>query len=271
MMFVTISQLVIDYVISALRHFRKDIGINRMNIDSIVIPICSVRMHNIISGTLYLTCISLLFNLIPLTTAQHPRRRQSHRIDWSSSNPLFQARPAVLNVRLGDTIDFHCPQYNHSADPSTVEYNTLYLVSEIDYNLCFTRNYLPILRCDQPFAAKRSLYTLSISKYLPYPNMPEFLDGRSYYFVSTSTGEQTGINQKFDGLCREKNFRLVVDVQKYYRRYSIQDPQQLRSKIQRQLASRNDMAASSSERVIASWSFVLFPIVIGCAMALAFY
>ena len=270
MMFVTISQLVIDYVISALRHFRKYIEINRMNIGSFVISICSVRMHNIISYTLSLTCISLLFNLIPLITAQQTRRRQSHQIDWSSSNPLFQSRPAALSVRLGDTIDFLCPQYNQSTNPSNVEYNTVYLVSEIDYNLCFTKNYQPILLCDQPFSSKRSLYTLSISKYLPYPNMPEFLDGRSYYFVSTSTGDKMGIQQKFDGLCREKNLRLVVDVKKYYRRYSTQDPILLRSKIQRQIANQNDIV-SSSERVISSSSFVLFSFVIGYAMSFAFY
>ena len=118
----------------------------------------------------------------------------------------------------------------------SMEYNTLYLVSEIDYNLCFTKNYQPLIRCDQPYNSKRLIYTLSISKYLPYPNMPEFLDGHSYYFISTSNGQKTGINQKYDGLCRTKNFRLIVDVQKYYRRYSKIENSQYRMKIQKQLS-----------------------------------
>ena len=140
--------------------------------------------------------IYVLFHSAALVSGQS-RRRQNYQVEWNSSNAFFAASSAVLNVRLGDTIDFLCPQYNQSSSPSTpTEYNTIYLVSEIDYNLCYTQNYQPLLRCDQPFSSKRAIYTLSISKYLPYPNMPEFVDGRSYYFISTSNGLKTGIDRK---------------------------------------------------------------------------
>jgi hypothetical protein len=198
---------------------------------------------------LRLIFLYLLLNFIPKSFCQN-RRRQDYQIEWNSSNQFFQSKSAVLNVRLGDSIDFLCPHYNQS---SSVEYNTLYLVSEIDYNLCFTKNYQPLMRCDQPNNSERLIYTLSISKYLPYPNLPEFVDGQSYYFISTSNGEKTGINQKYDGLCRTKDFRLIIDVQKYYRRYSKTEN---RMKIQQKLSYRiNEQSISSNSRRL-SFSFV---------------
>lgn len=198
--------------------------------------------------------IYIFFNIIPISFGQN-RRRQNYQIEWNSSNPFFQSKPPVLNVRLGDIIDFLCP-HNQS---SSIEYNTLYLVSEIDYNLCFTKNYQPLFRCDQSNTSKRSIYTLSISKYLPYPNMPEFLDGRSYYFISTSNGQLTGIDQTFDGLCRTKNFRLIVDVQKYYRKYGKSDNSQYRMRIQKQLTNQTiEHSIFSSSKRLSSSIVVLF-------------
>ena len=214
-----------------------------MNIISLIRAVPSFRVHIIPHSMFRLVLIYLSFNLFSFTTGQQ-RRRQNHQVEWNSSNTLFNSTPAVLNVRLGDTIDFLCPHTNQSH--TSTEYNTIYLVSEIDYNLCYTKDYQPLIRCDQPDAAKRLVYTLSISKYLPYPNMPEFLDGHSYYFISTSTGEQSGLNQKFDGLCRQRNLRLIVDVQKYYRRYFIQDSNQRRSKVEKQRANQTETLSITS-------------------------
>ncbi len=214
-----------------------------------------IKFHLISTSMLRLMFIYIFFNITPISLGQN-RRRQNYQIEWNSSNTFFQSKPSVLNVRLGDTIDFLCPANNQS---SSMEYNTLYLVSEIDYNLCFTKNYQPLFRCDQSDASKRLIYTLSISKYLPYPNMPEFLDGRSYYFISTSNGQLTGINQTFDGLCRTKNFRLIVDVQKYYRRYGKSENSQYRMRIQKQSANQTiEHSISSSSKGLSSSFVVLF-------------
>lgn len=202
--------------------------------------------------------LSLFCHFIVLSFGQI-RRRQNYQIEWNSSNKFFQNTPSVLNVRLGDTIDFLCPHSNQSS--SSLEYNTLYLVSEIDYNLCLTNNYQALLRCNQPHSSKPLIYTLSISKYLPYPNMPEFVDGRSYYFISTATGQRTGLNQTYDGLCRTKNLRLVVDVQKYYRRYTKLDPSQYRMRIQKQISNHTieHLISSSSMRLSLPSTFFFIP------------
>lgn len=204
---------------------------------------------------LRLIYLYFLLTYFPTSFCQN-RRRQNFQIEWNSSNIFFQSKSSVLNVRIGDTVDFLCPYYQQS---SSIEYNTLYLVSEIDYNLCLTENYQPLIRCDQPYSSQRLIYTLSISKYLPYPNLPEFLDGRSYYFISTSNGDKKGLNQTYDGLCRKKNFRLIIDVQKYYRRYSKIDNNQYRSRIQKQLSNHtNEQGISSnSQRLPCLSIFIL--------------
>lgn len=216
-----------------------------------------------------LRTISVLSLLAMFCTIEcQMRRRQNHQIDWTSSNTVFKSNRPAMTVRLGDTLDFLCPHYNQTTATSSMEYNTVYLVSEIDFNLCFTENYQPLIRCDQPIGSKGLVYTLSISKYLPYPNMPEFVDGQSYYFISTSNGERSGIDQKFDGLCREKNLRLIVDVQKYYRRYSILDYTQAQSKQLKQRISQSfeSLLISKSDRcqtsliVIAFSTFISFVI-----------
>ena len=210
--------------------------------------------------------LSLLFNFIVLSYGQI-RRRQNYQIEWNSSNKVFQNKPPVLNVRLGDTIDFLCPHSNQSS----AEYNTLYLVSEIDFNLCLTNNYQALLRCNQPQASHPLIYTLSISKYLPYPNMPEFVDGRSYYFISTATGQRTGLDQTYDGLCRTKNLRLIVDVQKYYRRYAKLDQSQYhRMRIPKQVSNHSieHLISSSTTRLSFSPSTFFSSFVIPSLMYL---
>jgi hypothetical protein len=155
----------------------------------------------------------LIFSMFIICFANH-RHRQHLQIHWNSSNIIFHSS-GFLTVYLGDLIDFLCPYYDN--EYSNIEYNTLYLVNEHDYYHCNTTNYNPLLKCNKPFDNRRLVYTLSIAKYLPYPNLPEFIDGQFYYFVSTSTGQLANIDQRYDGLCHTKNMKLIVNVQKSFR------------------------------------------------------
>ena len=130
--------------------------------------------------------------------AKHNNRYRQHlQIHWNSSNRIFHSL-GFITVYLGDLIDFICPYYNSDIDLNEqIEYNTLYLVNENDYYNCNTTNYNPLLKCNKPFDIQRLIYTLSISKYLPYPNLPEFDDGHFYYFISTSPGQLAYIDQRY--------------------------------------------------------------------------
>ena len=194
----------------------------------------------------------VIFSMYIICFANH---RQHLQIHWNSSNILFHSF-GFITVYLGDLIDFLCPYYENEYSNINIEYNTLYLVNEYDYYYCNTTNYNPLIKCNKPFDNQRLIYTLSISKYLPYPNMPEFIDGQSYYFISTSNGQKTGINQKFDGLCRTKNFRFIIDVQKYYRHYS---KNLNHIKIQKQFSNQTieQLFSSNSRRISYSFVFLL--------------
>ena len=149
-----------------------------------------------------------------------PRQYRQHlKISWNSSNEIFRSF-ALLTVHLGDSLNFICPHYTDDSH-SSYEYNTIYLVSEHDYYSCNTTNYYPLTKCNKPFDPQPLIYTLSISKYLPYPNLPEFTDGRFYYFISTSSGRFNGIDQRIGGLCSENNMKLIVHVQKHSRFYRL--------------------------------------------------
>ncbi|CAF0784246.1 unnamed protein product [Adineta steineri] len=150
--------------------------------------------------------------------ANHRYQRQHLQIYWNSSNTLFQSS-GYLTVYLGDLIDFLCPYYDNEYTNLNIEYNTIYLVNENDYYHCNTTNYNPLIKCNKPFDLQPLVYTLSISKYLPYPNIPEFADGQYYYFISTSMGQLENIDQHHNGLCYTKNMKLILNVQKYTRHY----------------------------------------------------
>ncbi|CAF0727269.1 unnamed protein product [Didymodactylos carnosus] len=155
----------------------------------------------------------------------HRRHHHHHpntiQIYWNSTNELFSLSSsqstAILYVHLGDKVDFICPKsMNPLYDP--VEYNSLYIVSKDAYRQCYSSNYKPLIRCNRPFETQ--IYTMTISNFLPYPDAIEFHEQQEYYFISTSNGDIEGIDQKYDGLCRTKNMKLIMDVQKYYNHYS---------------------------------------------------
>ena len=156
----------------------------------------------------------LFLSMYIICFANHHRHRQHLQVYWNSSNIIFHSS-GFLTVYLGDLIDFICPYYDNGN--SNIEYNTLYLVNEYDYYHCNTTNYNPLIKCNRPFDSQRLIYTLSISKYLPYPNLPEFDDGQFYYFISTSNGQLLNIDQRYDGLCQTKNMKLIINVQKSFR------------------------------------------------------
>ena len=165
-----------------------------------------------------------MFAIYVICFANHRHHRQHLQVHWNSSNILFRSS-GLLTVYLGDLIDFLCPYYENEYSYLDIEYNTLYLVNEDDYDHCNTTNYDPLIKCNRPFDSQRLIYTLSISKYLPYPNLPEFDDGHFYYFISTSSGQLSDIDQRYSGLCHTKNMKLIINVQKRNRYYYKQQKQ----------------------------------------------
>ncbi|KAI8503056.1 Ephrin-B2a [Branchiostoma belcheri] len=100
-----------------------------------------------------------------------------------------------ITVELDDKVDIVCPRvFNRSRqDP---QYNTLYQGKML-------------LRCDKPFQDNR--FTMLFQEFSPSPFGLEFKPGRDYYYISTSTSELGGLDNKVGGNCRN-GMRLKITV-----------------------------------------------------------
>ncbi|XP_019622662.1 PREDICTED: ephrin-B2-like [Branchiostoma belcheri] len=129
-------------------------------------------------------------------------------IYWNSSNPLLSGWGYSITVELDDKVDIVCPRvFNRSRqDP---QYNTLYQVQEDGYVHCDASQGKMLLRCDKPFQDNR--FTMLFQEFSPSPFGLEFKPGRDYYYISTSTSELGGLDNKVGGNCRN-GMRLKITV-----------------------------------------------------------
>ncbi|CAF0856728.1 unnamed protein product [Didymodactylos carnosus] len=193
------------------------------------------------------------FSTISTLTTTSIRRRyyrpRSFRIYWNSSNEIFSSvSPAILYVHLGDKIDFICPKVTNELDP--VEYSALYIVSKEAYEQCYSNNYLPLMYCNRPLETQ--IYTITIAQFLPYPDALEFYEQKEYYFISTSNGYVDGIDQIYNGLCKTKNMRLILDIQKRYNHYSSISNNETRNIIMTKQISKRKNIIYNVQKQIAS-------------------
>lgn len=137
-------------------------------------------------------------------------------VHWNSSNPLFKESEngATVEVSLYDQIDFVCPYYSPDQDNSSLyEYYTVYQVTKQSYDNCNTSSrdsIALIVNCSNPFHQKR--FTILFEMFQAIPNVPEFVPGNTYYYISTSTGQRDGLANTYLGACDHLNMRLIVHV-----------------------------------------------------------
>ncbi|ESN89991.1 hypothetical protein HELRODRAFT_194703 [Helobdella robusta] len=118
----------------------------------------------------------------------------------------------TMEVRLFDQVDFICPYYddNLKSDQKRFERYIIYQVDEKSYTTCHADGAVLILNCSSPFVKKR--FTLLFETFLAIPNVPEFVAGGKYFFLSTpadANKNKSGHNSK--EACRE-NMKIIVTV-----------------------------------------------------------
>ncbi len=140
---------------------------------------------------------------------------------FDSSQKYSQDR--IIDVKLGDFLNIICPTYSFNENPQQqpyamqqkiAEYHTIYRVSRQEYDECKIKHIelkQPILKCDRPSESVK--YTLYISKFSPVPDAIEFSPGQEYYFISTSNGLFSGLNNAQDGTCKSNNMKIIIRVQ----------------------------------------------------------
>ncbi|GFT92514.1 ephrin-B1 [Nephila pilipes] len=131
-----------------------------------------------------------------------------HIIDVNKNNLPFEY----------DQVNIICPVYPHSnqgtaeGDDEEEERYIIYNVSKEEYDSCRITNPNPriIAVCDNPNQVR--YFTITFRSFTPQPGGLEFLPGHDYYFVSTSTGDPTGLNQRVGGRCATHNMKVIFKV-----------------------------------------------------------
>ncbi|KAK6055545.1 Ephrin [Cooperia oncophora] len=112
---------------------------------------------------------------------------------------------------IGDSLDIICPYYDPDVDPSDTEQSIIYRVSEHDYDTCaLSSSARELGRCISP--NRRDKVKVSFRLLSPNPSALDYRPGQTYYFISTSTGSQFGLDNKYGGLCASHQLKMVIHV-----------------------------------------------------------
>ncbi|VDN52386.1 unnamed protein product [Dracunculus medinensis] len=145
-----------------------------------------------------------------------------------------------------DSLVIHCPTYNDSMPKNKTERMIIYrvklfflftkslffymtfnekIVSRFGYDNCVLDETAQIVgRCNNPHIP----ITIKIvfREFTPLPSGLEYSPGTTYFFISTSTGNEQGIDQIAGGLCFLKQMRLRIHIhptsKKGFHQYFIQ-------------------------------------------------
>ncbi|GAB1601659.1 ephrin-B1-like [Argonauta hians] len=132
---------------------------------------------------------------------------------WNASNPIFRPENQKLRVNLGDRVNIICPNYKSYTHESEMEYYSIYMVSKTEYEECVIydpKNAIRLLRCLK--SNDTTLFTLHVREFQPFPFVPDFVAGKSYYIVTTSEGTYSGLDNQWGGACKHKGMRLKLDI-----------------------------------------------------------
>lgn len=130
-----------------------------------------------------------------------------HHFYWNTSNPIWDSDDPTLTVRLWDRIRIHCPR----PDPDHKHvFIRVYQVSEFSASDCILESgKQQVLLCD---GKHRPSTVVTIRSRSATPNALTFEPLSSYYWISTSSGDEKGLERQMNGLCKTNNMRLRVDV-----------------------------------------------------------
>ncbi|XP_050410371.1 ephrin-B2 isoform X2 [Patella vulgata] len=160
---------------------------------------------------LYLTILAPTLHVVSKRIPRHLT------VYWNATNPIFDSNNSdhIMNVNFGDTIDIICPQYPVGSRPDTWEYYVVYMVNKKEYEECVINERSKVkylLNCSNPINDPPFLYTLLIMGFQPIPGNPDFASGKSYYFITTSNGGRSEMNNQYKGVCQSKNMKMMVNV-----------------------------------------------------------
>lgn len=143
---------------------------------------------------------------------------KSFYIHWNTTNSIFRIDNTdhVFDLNKGnaqfeyDQVNIICPVYTPGTFDEDTEKYIIYNVSKEEYDTCRITNPNPriIAICDKPH--KLMFFTITFRPFTPQPGGLEFLPGKDYYFISTSSKDD--LHRRIGGRCLSHNMKLVFRV-----------------------------------------------------------
>merc|ERR1719264_2144286 len=132
---------------------------------------------------------------------------------WNTSNPMFHVSNTdhIMEVVLGGSpapsIHIVCPHYLNGSDPQ--EQHIIFSVTQEEYLSCSIQSPRPriIAKCNEESWRR---YIIAFRSFSPMPGGIEFLPGKDYYFISTSSPED--VRSKSGGYCQSHNMKVIFKV-----------------------------------------------------------
>ncbi|CAA94131.3 Ephrin RBD domain-containing protein [Caenorhabditis elegans] len=146
----------------------------------------------------------LLLFVAPLVSC-----RNYHDVMWNSKQFPVAFKTTPIKVDLGDQLTIICPK----AYGMTYEYAKLYWVGETEWSQCWLHEPVWLGVCaTENYTTEVKLIFRQTN---PIPDGMDFQVGKTYYIISTSTGDIEGINQAVGGLCKYHHMKLAISVVGY--------------------------------------------------------
>ena len=158
--------------------------------------------------------------------------KQSHFIHWNTTNPMFRIDNTdhIIDVNMGnkpweyDQVNIICPVYRPGGIRSEdKERAVIYSVTKEEYDTCRITQPNPrvIAICDKPH--ELMYFTITFRSFTPTPGGMEFVPGRDYYFISTSS--KANLYQRVGGWCSTHHMKVAFKVADnvYHREVSTSD------------------------------------------------
>ncbi|KAF2884387.1 hypothetical protein ILUMI_21766 [Ignelater luminosus] len=143
---------------------------------------------------------------------------KSFYVHWNTTNSIFRIDNTdhIIDVNKGnvqfeyDQVNIICPVYMPGTYDEDAEKYIIYNVSKEEYETCRITNPNPriIAICDKPY--KLMYFTITFRPFTPQPGGLEFLPGKDYYFISTSSKDD--LHRRIGGRCSTHNMKIVFKV-----------------------------------------------------------
>lgn len=147
--------------------------------------------------------------------------KESHYVHWNTSNPMFRIDNTdhVIDVNRGnkpweyDQVNIICPVYRPGETRShddEKEKAIIYNVSREEYETCRITQPNPrvIAVCNKPH--ELMYFTITFRSFTPTPGGMEFVPGKDYYFISTSS--RNNLYQRVGGRCSTHHMKVAFKV-----------------------------------------------------------